>query len=594
MKTNQIKQALVVCSIILYTLFNGTLQAQNEFDKSIRTKRFYIQPNSGISQYYGDLNQKKYWNQNPQFAFGSVFGYQLNVLFGLQAQFLKTQLYSERPDQNLVFRSNLWDGALNITVNINELLAKIFTDTHAKSALNFYFFSGAGISSFRSKLTRLETGELVNEHSGMQYEFSLPLGAGAAYRLNNELAIHLEYGDHSIFGGSKLDFTDNSKQNNDHYSYISAGLRIKIGAKDTDNDGVKDKNDLCPGLFGKAELAGCPDNDNDGIADKDDACPDIAGIPQFMGCPDTDGDGITDKKDNCPNAAGKEELAGCPDRDNDGVADKDDKCPELPGRKALAGCPDRDDDGVTDAKDKCPDVPGRIDSDGCPDRDGDGIMDQDDKCPDEPGKPELAGCPDSDGDGIINSQDSCKYIAGKKELAGCPDRDGDGIADNADECPDIKGLIKFKGCPDTDGDGIPDNKDNCPGVAGPASNKGCPLVVQKAVTILLKTVYFSSGSSEMLPTFGNTLSLDAIVKSIKGNPDALISVSGYEDLSETGKSGEKLSEKRVDYVITYLEKNGIKSSKVKKYFFGKSKPASDNRTSEGRTLNRRVEIRILK
>jgi hypothetical protein len=37
---------------------------------------------------------------------------------------------------------------------------------------------------------------------------------------------------------------------------------------------------------------GGKDTDGDGIYDKDDACPDVAGLKEFNGCPDTDGDGI--------------------------------------------------------------------------------------------------------------------------------------------------------------------------------------------------------------------------------------------------------------------------------------------------------------
>ncbi len=108
---------------------------------------------------------------------------------------------------------------------------------------------------------------------------------------------------------------------------------------------------------------------------------------------DTDGDGVLDKDDECPDVYGT--VNGCPDRDGDGVADKDDKCPDTPGEKDLAGCPknakDTDGDGFPDSVDECPKVKGTIK--GCPDRDGDGIPDKDDECPDEKGRKELKGCP---------------------------------------------------------------------------------------------------------------------------------------------------------------------------------------------------------
>jgi outer membrane protein OmpA-like peptidoglycan-associated protein len=141
---------------------------------------------------------------------------------------------------------------------------------------------------------------------------------------------------------------------------------------------------------------GGKDTDGDGIYDKDDACPDVPGLAAFNGCPDSDGDGIEDSKDDCPNEAGLAEFNGCPDADGDGVPDKDDDCPTVAGLKSLKGCPDADGDGVADNKDNCPNVAGPAANNGCPwpDTDGDGILDKDDKCPNEVGTVANNGCPE--------------------------------------------------------------------------------------------------------------------------------------------------------------------------------------------------------
>jgi outer membrane protein OmpA-like peptidoglycan-associated protein len=153
-----------------------------------------------------------------------------------------------------------------------------------------------------------------------------------------------------------------------HFQH-SAGLVIKFGGKDTDGDG---------------------------IYDKDDACPEVPGLAQFNGCPDSDGDGIEDSKDDCPNEAGLAEFNGCPDSDGDGVPDKDDACPTVPGLKQYNGCPDTDGDGVPDNTDKCPTEAGPAANGGCPwpDRDGDGVPDKDDQCPDKVGTVANNGCPE--------------------------------------------------------------------------------------------------------------------------------------------------------------------------------------------------------
>ncbi len=154
-----------------------------------------------------------------------------------------------------------------------------------------------------------------------------------------------------------------------HFQH-SAGIVIKFGGVDTDGDGIYDKDDACPEVFGLEEFNGCPDTDGDGIIDSEDACPEEAGTAEMNGCPDTDSDGIADPKDDCPTVAGPAANNGCPwpDTDGDGILDKDDNCPNEAGPSANNGCPwpDRDGDGVLDKDDHCPDTVGTVANDGCP------------------------------------------------------------------------------------------------------------------------------------------------------------------------------------------------------------------------------------
>ncbi len=139
---------------------------------------------------------------------------------------------------------------------------------------------------------------------------------------------------------------------------------------------------------------GGTDTDEDGIFDKDDACPEVFGLVEFNGCPDSDNDGVIDSKDDCPTIAGKVELNGCPDSDEDGIADKDDACPNEKGTKANNGCPDTDGDGIVDKDDECPNEKGTKANKGCPDADGDGVLDKDDDCINEAGPKSNKGCPE--------------------------------------------------------------------------------------------------------------------------------------------------------------------------------------------------------
>lgn len=125
------------------------------------------------------------------------------------------------------------------------------------------------------------------------------------------------------------------------HSYgANLGVRVLIGKlRDKDGDGVLDRDDKCPDVFGLAKFHGCPDRDNDGIPDDQDSCPDVFGIAQFKGCPDSDGDGVPDDKDACPYQPGPARFNGCPDTDGDGVPDSEDRCPTVQGPISNMGCP---------------------------------------------------------------------------------------------------------------------------------------------------------------------------------------------------------------------------------------------------------------
>ena len=108
---------------------------------------------------------------------------------------------------------------------------------------------------------------------------------------------------------------------------------------DTDVDGFGDnasgfQGDQCPNEAGVANGTngtGCPlvisDSDDDGVPDDDDACPGTAAgvVVNETGCepppppppPDNDGDGVVNADDNCPDSANADQA----DADGDGVGD---------------------------------------------------------------------------------------------------------------------------------------------------------------------------------------------------------------------------------------------------------------------------------
>lgn len=138
-------------------------------------------------------------------------------------------------------------------------------------------------------------------------------------------------------------------------NYNSAGLKTDAQAaikdqdaelveneyQDLDQDGVKDKFDLCPNTIYKVKVDsnGCElDSDKDGVFDRLDQCPGTApGVKvNVFGCEgDDDNDGVANSKDECPGTpeGTPVDLVGCKlllDTDKDGINDADDQCPNTP------------------------------------------------------------------------------------------------------------------------------------------------------------------------------------------------------------------------------------------------------------------------
>ena len=192
-------------------------------------------------------------------------------------------------------------------------------------------------------------------------------GAGLTFWFTENVGLALETTYKKSFGDRNANGDIHTPEAPSHFQH-SLGITFQFGGKDTDGDGIYDKDDACPEVAGLKQFNGCPDTDGDGIQDSEDDCPTEFGTAALKGCPDTDGDGVADKDDACPDVAGLVSLKGCPDTDGDGIADKDDKCPTVAGPKENAGCPwpDTDGDGVLDKDDECPTVAGPASNKGCP------------------------------------------------------------------------------------------------------------------------------------------------------------------------------------------------------------------------------------
>lgn len=102
------------------------------------------------------------------------------------------------------------------------------------------------------------------------------------------------------------------------------------------------------------------------------------------------------------------------------------------------------------------------------------------------------------------------------------------------------------------------------------------------------SVLFGSGKADFLPTAQT--SLDKIADALKDQADSQISVEGHTDAQGSETKNLELSQQRAEHVRDYLVSHGVPQDRIKAEGFGASRPIADNKTSEGRASNRRVEL----
>ena len=106
-------------------------------------------------------------------------------------------------------------------------------------------------------------------------------------------------------------------------------------------------------------------------------------------------------------------------------------------------------------------------------------------------------------------------------------------------------------------------------------------------------VNFRTGSSVLLPDAKTKL--DEIATKALNAKAYVVEVTGHADATGNANFNRQLSQRRADAVIRYLvEQHKIPLRRIiTPYGFGATEPIADNKTREGRSQNRRVEVKIL-
>ena len=110
--------------------------------------------------------------------------------------------------------------------------------------------------------------------------------------------------------------------------------------------------------------------------------------------------------------------------------------------------------------------------------------------------------------------------------------------------------------------------------------------------LTLNNITFEVNSAELKES--SYKELQRVVKLMNDNPDIKIEISAHTDDVGSDAYNLRLSKRRANAVMNYLQEQNISTNRMISQGYGESKPLQPNDTEENRALNRRVELKIAK
>jgi outer membrane protein OmpA-like peptidoglycan-associated protein len=115
---------------------------------------------------------------------------------------------------------------------------------------------------------------------------------------------------------------------------------------------------------------------------------------------------------------------------------------------------------------------------------------------------------------------------------------------------------------------------------------------QEEVRIVLRNVHFPLGSDRFLT--GSEVDLERILRLLNEHPDLRIRLEGHTDATGSPADNLALSLRRARAVQDWLLERGIAQTRMECQGYGQERPIADNDLPDGRQLNRRTEMVILR
>lgn len=376
--------------------------------------------------------------------------------------------------------------------------------------------------------------------------------------------------------------------------------------KDSDGDGVMNRDDSCKRTPGPSENFGCPLNEVEEIEEVE---------VEEVENTDLDQDGVLNDVDECPNTKGTVANKGCPVSIIETIIGKPDtiviSTPIKQIEKKIDG--DTDMDGVMDSMDDCPTVFGTKENKGCPVT----IKEL------EVFRQDVREVYFDTGSSDVNLNSAARLksaaVVMKKFpdmywiVEGHSDSQGNEVYNqklSEDRAKEVKNFFITNGIEagkiDSYGYGESRPQTTNATAAGRAKNRrvemraadaqgklvGLDLPKEDVVnemSNLVKFVYFETGSDVIIDNSKSQLELIAYyMKKHAGKYE----IQGHTDDVGSQETNMLLSEKRAKAVVKYLINEGVSAESLKAVGYGELSPVADNSTKDGQAENRRIEIKL--
>lgn len=114
--------------------------------------------------------------------------------------------------------------------------------------------------------------------------------------------------------------------------------------------------------------------------------------------------------------------------------------------------------------------------------------------------------------------------------------------------------------------------------------EGIKIIFESGILFTVDSAELSNDAKENIGKFATILNK---------YPDTDILVEGHTDSDGSDEYNQRLSERRVQAVVAYIVTNGVSGNRFTAIGYGEKQPVASNDTSDGKRLNRRVEVAIM-